>query len=565
MQIKNFEIRNYRTLESLDLEFPSFYTAICGRNDAGKTNVVRALRALMKQDDPYGYRAEQELSLKDDFPKWSAVDSNTRRITISLSIVVAPDSDAGLYQFLVTHLALQQDTQPLTMKVLLAYTVDEGEGEEQVSVSVAGREYSGLPAQEVLNKLQTSNTVLFYNSTELDPRLQFGRGFGGFFRELAGEYSSELRTIKDTINKRLRKVAKGQQKQLTELLGRLEGKYRAALSVPAYDFDYLPFNLTLSDGKVDVALNDWGSGTRNRTLILLTLFRARQISQAGTSASKVTPILVIEEPESFLHPSAQAEFGRILQDLAEEFKVQVITTTHSPYLLSQERPDSNILLDREEYYHQLRKTYRVDVSGDNWMEPFGLALGISGQEFRPWRELFFSRADSLLLVEGETDREYFEMLRDRVHGAGQLNFPGEIFAYCGKGTLKHTILLKFIRDRYKQFFVTFDLDALAEVEKSLQALGLELNKHYFPLGVDAAGKKDIEGLLPDEVKTAVRAGNPGLVDQAVNGSPDERRIAKYELKRLYLAEFKARATPGPIYYGEFYKCTKLINKAMTTE
>ena len=277
MQIKNFEIRNYRTLESLDLEFPSFYTAICGRNDAGKTNVVRALRALMKQDDPYGYRAEQELSLKDDFPKWSAVDSNTRRITISLSIVVAPDSDAGLYQFLVTHLALQQDTQPLTMKVLLAYTVDEGEGEEQVSVSVAGREYSGLPAQEVLNKLQTSNTVLFYNSTELDPRLQFGRGFGGFFRELAGEYSSELRTIKDTINKRLRKVAKGQQKQLTELLGRLEGKYRAALSVPAYDFDYLPFNLTLSDGKVDVALNDWGSGTRNRTLILLTLFRARQI------------------------------------------------------------------------------------------------------------------------------------------------------------------------------------------------------------------------------------------------------------------------------------------------
>jgi hypothetical protein len=37
---------------------------------------------------------------------------------------------------------------------------------------------------------------------------------------------------------------------------------------------------------------------------------------------------MIEEPECFLHPSAQAEFGRILRDLAEEFQVQVIITTH---------------------------------------------------------------------------------------------------------------------------------------------------------------------------------------------------------------------------------------------
>ena len=280
----------------------------------------------------------------------------------------------------MTHLTLHDDAQPLTLKLLLSHSAEDGE--DQVSVTVGEKVYTDLQAQEVLKKLQTSDTMLFYNSTELDPRLRFGRGFGGFF-ELAGEYSSEVRTIKDAVKKRLRKVAKGQQQQLTELLGRLKGKYKAGLSVPTYDFDYLPFNLTLSDGKVDVGLNDWGSGTRNRTLILLTLFRARQISEAGKSASKVTPVIFIEEPESFLHPSAQAEFGRIIQDLAEEFKVQVITTTHSPYLLSQSRPDSNILLDRKEYYHQLRETYQVDVSGERWMEPFGLALGISKEEFRP--------------------------------------------------------------------------------------------------------------------------------------------------------------------------------------
>jgi len=55
----------------------------------------------------------------------------------------------------------------------------------------------------------------------------------------------------------------------------------------------------------------------------------RQLTNAvesEPSASKITPVIIIEEPESFLHPSAQAEFGRVLHDFAEEFQVQVIVT-----------------------------------------------------------------------------------------------------------------------------------------------------------------------------------------------------------------------------------------------
>jgi hypothetical protein len=96
-------------------------------------------------------------------------------------------------------------------------------------------------------------------------------------------------------------------------------------------------------------------------MILMTLFRARQTSQSEASASKITPIIVIEEPESFLHPSAQAEFGRILQDLSAEFQVQVIVTTHSPYMLSKEKPTSNLLLERSTSYGQLRETRLVDT------------------------------------------------------------------------------------------------------------------------------------------------------------------------------------------------------------
>ena len=52
MKIASLRIRNYRTLESLDLTFPSSYAAICGANDSGKTNIVRAIRALMVRSLP---------------------------------------------------------------------------------------------------------------------------------------------------------------------------------------------------------------------------------------------------------------------------------------------------------------------------------------------------------------------------------------------------------------------------------------------------------------------------------------------------------------------------------
>jgi predicted ATP-dependent endonuclease of OLD family len=111
---------------------------------------------------------------------------------------------------------------------------------------------------------------------------------------------------------------------------------------------------------------------------------------------------VVEEPESFLHPSAQAEFGRVLQDLAEEFQVQVIVTTHSPYLLNLKEPGSNILLRRHSAYRQLRETERVDTSEDNWMAPFGQALGLDAEEFKPWKSMVLAASDAILLVEGET-------------------------------------------------------------------------------------------------------------------------------------------------------------------
>jgi hypothetical protein len=196
------------------------------------------------------------------------------------------------------------------------------------------------------------------------------------------------------------------------------------------------------------------------------------------------------------------------------------------------------------------------------MAPFGHALGLQADEFKPWKAMLLTGADAILLVEGETDKEYFEMLRSAEHGSNQLRFQGEVVSYEGTGSLSNTVLLRFVKNRYPRFFVTFDLDAADRIEKPLKALQLERGAHYLPVGQNSPGKRNIEGLLPESVTTAVYGGNAALVQAATSGTKDEQESARSRLKKLLLEEFKAKAQPGEEFFGRFYALAKTINRAL---
>ena len=518
------------------------------------------MRSLMRDEDPIFRYRDEEVSYKDDLTKWIKSEGEDASITFDIEIEVDETRDAALYQFVITHLKIDETPRALKIGIFLSFTSEESS--PSVVATVLEKKYTGLEAEEVLKRIQTSNSIFVHNSTEPTRFMRYADEYGGLLKEFIPQYKTVTQDITNTVNRKLKSAVKEPQKEISELLGRLNNKYKVGISVPRVEFDYIPLNITLGDRKIDVPLREWGSGTKNRTLILMTLFRARQISQSETTSDKITPVIIIEEPESFLHPSAQAEFGQILQDLSEEFEVQVLVTTHSPYLLSHDNPNSNILLERKLVSQQLRESNVVEIDEDNWMEPFGLALGVVSDELQPWKKLFFSNSDKILLVEGETDKEYFEMLRNKEHGASALSFDGEIYPYGGTGNIKNNVLLRFITDRYKKVFITFDLDEKDSVERILSALSLKKNSDYIHVGKNIAGKKNIEGLLPDHVTSQVYSANPSLVQQVAHGTKEEQRSAKSQLKKLYLEQFKKTARPGTDDFKEFYALVKHINKAL---
>lgn len=58
-------------------------------------------------------------------------------------------------------------------------------------------------------------------------------------------------------------------------------------------------------------------------------------------------LIILEEPETSLHPSAQYQFGRFLVDVAVEKRHQVFLSTHSEYLLTALPDASRMYLKRE--------------------------------------------------------------------------------------------------------------------------------------------------------------------------------------------------------------------------
>jgi putative ATP-dependent endonuclease of the OLD family len=243
-----------RIVEDSQLSHPRIYGIgfpcfVCGNlwaNDSGKTNVVRAIRALVKEESVLPFvmvREEPDLSVKEDYPKWKATDASKREIEFAIGVSLNRERDAGFYQVVVKQLELPNPPETLKLLITAVYRADRTE--PLVTVNTCGKEYSDLNAQEVLKKLQSSRSILFYNSTQVDPRAFFGgQSTAGYIREITGQYAHQVLSMKRSVDRTLAKISRTQQAELEALLGRLETKYKVGLTLPTFDLGQFPFSIT---------------------------------------------------------------------------------------------------------------------------------------------------------------------------------------------------------------------------------------------------------------------------------------------------------------------------------
>lgn len=563
MKIIDIHLKNYRSFEDCKIEFKDYYTAICGKNNSGKSNIIRAILNILERQSLFRNR----FNFSNDFPIWKTKNQSNENIELTIHLYLDRVADIGLIKFL--QVFLQEDTNniPKTIEnidliIKITFSANSKENKTEILVNNIAVQDS-YKVGEILRRIHSAQIIIFHNSTQ--PLFAYRRQQQhGQLDNLPARTKASIEGKLNQINKELGKAIQKHKSELQELIGRLQEKYEVGLSFIGLDMDLesIPYEISLGEKNYELPLDDWGSGTKNRTLILSSIFNAKNLTDIDEESNRITPIVVIEEPESFLHPSAQSEFGRILQDLSKELEIQVIATTHSPYLLSHHNPQSNILVKRNIIQGKTCESMVERVEEENWREPFELALGMVGPEFESLKEAFFSKENNIMLLEGDIDVEYFKLLKDERHSNKKLLFNGELYSYGGFGFLNNPVLLKFIKERFNKLIVTVDLDAIANVKQNLEKAGYKKDVDYFTVGLDKPGYRCVEGLLPDFIRQSVNSENNELVLALQSENKEERKIAKDKLKQLYFEEFKKNIKYDETYFENFYVLINKINKRL---
>ena len=558
MFINKLSAKNYRTLEDFSICFNNYYTAISGKNNAGKSNILRAIRAIIDTNSHFrirGYSITSGFNWKDEVTSWKS--ESKEDLSLAIEFKISKETDTEIYKYLTGFIV--KDSQALEdlgdyVSICISYTKHFTK-EEKYQVFIDDKEIEDdFKRSELLKRLQSAECIIFHNSTfySYNPFVDSMDRVGDF---LSPSESEDINKKKTELLKTLQKNLKSHQQELTGWLGKLEEKYEVGLSIQGLDFEREPIDIFLKEKGGDVILDNWGSGTRNRTLIFLKLFNAAKRSKKTSETERIKPIVILEEPESFLHPQAQAEFGRILQDLANQLEIQVITTTHSPYFLSFTHPSDNILLERIKSKTN-PCTSIVPTTGESWVQPFVNVLGIKQENYGPMKDVIFSGSSNLLLVEGILDKGYLEYLQSEIHGDNALKTDIEIFAINGIDSLKNTIWIGFLKEKFKRVGIVIDRDRAHEIKKNLESVGFKENHDLFIVGDDESPY--IEGLVPSIIFTRVSAENPDITRKLMSADNSTRRSGRSQIKKQLLDTLVKMESPQEM--DKFYDLVKRINK-----
>ena len=98
---------------------------------------------------------------------------------------------------------------------------------------------------------------------------------------LSKDEKEELIVEQERIKKKIKKFAQAHRGELAEMLEiRKEKKYEVELTIFDRLFNHaIPLGINLKDKGLEVPLDDWGSGTQNRTQIMMSILQASRIKQ----------------------------------------------------------------------------------------------------------------------------------------------------------------------------------------------------------------------------------------------------------------------------------------------
>lgn len=356
MKIRSVTLHNFRSVDNGTFYLYN-YSLLVGANNAGKSNVIDALRVFydqLKYDD------------KRDFPKFSTEDDEAwidvefrltneeytslkdeyqqpeNRLKVRKWLKANERNKTGIYGYIGDEIA----EEPFYG----AKNVQQGKVGKPLYIPAVSRvadntKMSGpSPLRELVNEVVKKLAVSSKSLTRLTEDFE---SFATEFRTEKTEDDLSITDIETAIN--------------NELYG-WDVDFKIGISPPSED-DIVK-NLVHPRAidrsiNAEMDLEDQGHGLQRH--IIYTLIQLHSRITAKPSAPKKKDfcpelvLLLFEEPEAFLHPTQQAVLYDSLRLFSRQQGYQVLVTTHSPTFVTHNSDDMKSIV------HLSRKCGRTDI------------------------------------------------------------------------------------------------------------------------------------------------------------------------------------------------------------
>jgi len=361
-------IRGFRSLKDVSVKFYPGINVLVGKNNAGKSNIIRALDLVLGEKWPPRYEAGEK-----DFYRASSNAEPVDRFLIAVCLEgqvnsqVIVNENAGAYirliqnppsrhefeEFLiVTREEKQKSAEYLRGPDLAGFLEfanevwlylliprDDVYGERILAAIVKDRLGDwyelwrfGNPVRDAL--LTTAFVPSFrdpHNQLRITSFSWYGRLIRHLYEQRTEEQRRNIEKAQQSLSKTLDKIFQQTTETLRQRLSRAIAHHRISFKAGSFtrDDDYKQITLFVDDG-IDAPYYDKGSGIQSALIIALFAQYCEAFHQSSS-------LLLIEEPEIYLHPQGRraleaqlVEFARPRENGGER---QVILSTHSPEFL----------------------------------------------------------------------------------------------------------------------------------------------------------------------------------------------------------------------------------------
>ena len=390
MQIKNVRIERFKSIENIKFDV-SELTAIVGKNNYGKTAIYEAIQMFfncskLNSKDIHMNRSNQLPIITIEF-------KNVKKEKLHLLLKNKEESDTETWiseNTFTGSLTIKASFNPSNHSII--YNLTSLAGEEKITNKDLKK---CLPEIKYISSIRQPEDTTFNNKTSNIQQLMDLLTSEDEEEEISFDKNTHsISSIKKSLKQHEERKVKQISQDITGRFQNILGHDSLSIDINVESTDIVYKHKTkIIDHDIQSHSGDYSanggfdilsSGTGMQSVMILTILEAYVEHNVEKDC-----ILIIEEPEVYLHPSLQRKMIKALKKVSESN--QVLISSHSPLVVSQLAPSQLI---------SIRKNNGITSIIDYDPEDLINELGIKPDDvFQYTNVLFVEGSDDKVLVE----------------------------------------------------------------------------------------------------------------------------------------------------------------------